>query len=401
MRILQLTNKIPYPPKDGGAIATLNLSKGLARYGHEIDILGMNTSKHFVDLNHLPEDITQLVSIYEVRIDTHLFFWDALKNLVFSEYPYNAERFFNQTFTNALVEVLQKKQYDIIQLEGLYLAYYIETIRKYSTAKIALRAHNIEHEIWERNAQHEKSIIKKWYLNKLSRRIKRFKLDLINQYDLLVPITERDAIQYNALGNTKPLLVVPAGFDMSLKTPSHQVHSFPSVFFIGALDWFPNQEGLVWFLEKVWPKLLQKHPSLIFHIAGRNAPNWLRKIIERCNNIHFEGEIEDAHQFINQHAVMIAPLFSGSGMRVKIIEGMALGKTIVTTSIGAEGIDVVSGKNILIEDNEQDFLKRIDQVLTNRSFFDSIGQEAFEFVKNRYDNHQISGSLAKFYEQHL
>lgn len=401
MRILQLTNKIPYPPKDGGAIATLNISKGLARLGHEIDILGMNTDKHFVDLSQIPSDIAQLLAIYEVRINTRLSILDAAKNLFFSHYPYNAERFFNQPYTLALEKLLQHQEYDIIQLEGLYLAFYIPIIRKHSNARIALRAHNIEHEIWDRNAQQESSIIKKWYLKKLSRRIKRFKLSILNHYDFLVPITERDAAQYKRLGNTKPIHVVPAGYDMPPEMLYSESADFPSLFFIGALDWFPNQEGLLWFLDKVWPDLRVKHSSLEFHIAGRNAPKWIQKRFTDSPNVKFHGEIDDAHQFINQYAVMIAPLFSGSGMRVKIIEGMALGKTIVTTSIGAEGIDVVSGKHLMVEDNEQDFLKSIDQVLTNRSLFDAIGNEAFDFVKNRYNNHRISESLANFYEQHL
>jgi polysaccharide biosynthesis protein PslH len=401
MRILQLTNKIPYPPKDGGAIATLNIAKGLAKHGHKIDILGMNTDKHYVDLAQLPSELAQILSIYEVKINTRLSLWDAAKNLLFSNYPYNAERFFNQPFTRELIKLLQNKQYDIIQLEGLYLAYYIKIIRKYSNAKIALRAHNIEHEIWERNAKQEKSFIRKWYLQKLSKRIKYFKLNIMNHYDFLIPITERDSAKYQKLGNTRPTHVVPAGYEMPSNVPDTQNVVYPSLFFIGALDWFPNQEGLMWFLEKVWPNLLRKHTSLIFHVAGRNAPRWIQRRFSETPNVNFLGEIDDAHQYIHQYAVMIAPLFSGSGMRVKIIEGMALGKTIVTTSIGAEGIDVMPGKNILVEDNEQDFLKITDQVLTNRSLFDEIGQEAFDFVKKRYDNERITKSLAEFYQQHL
>jgi polysaccharide biosynthesis protein PslH len=401
MRILQLTNKIPYPPKDGGAIATLNISKGLARLGHKVDILGMNTDKHYVDLTQIPADLASLLSINEVRVNTRLSLWDAMKNLLFSEYPYNAERFFNQPFTHALIKLLQQNQYDIIQLEGLYLAYYIKIIRKYSNARIALRAHNIEHEIWERNARHEKSLIKRWYLLKLSFRIKRFKLSIMNHYDFLIPITERDCAQYHKLGNTRPTHVVPVGYDMPLQGHDPKNVNYPSLFFIGALDWFPNQEGLLWFLEKIWPALMKKKSSLVFHIAGRNAPKWLQKRFREFPGVNFIGEIDDAHQFMNQYAIMIAPLFSGSGMRVKIIEGMALGKTIVTTSIGAEGIDVDSGKNIFIKDTEQDFLNIIDQVLNNKSLFDGISREAFNFVKNKYDNQMITASLADFYERHL
>ncbi len=401
MRILQLTNKIPYPPKDGGAIATLNMSRGLADLGHEITILGMNTSKHYFDLNDIPDKLTRIIAFREVIVDTELSFFAALKNLLFSDKPYNAERFFSEEFSDKLKELLQEQEFDIIQLEGLYLAHYIDVIRKYSKARISLRAHNIEHEIWERNAVQEKSLLKRIYLRILARRIRRFKINILNHYDLLIPITERDAKQFEKFGNQKPALVIPAGYDTSRLQPQPEKINFPSVFFIGTLDWFPNQEGLVWFVNKVWPILKQKHPGLIFNVAGRNAPEWIVSLFEKTSHVNYLGEIDDAYAFINENAVMIAPLFSGSGMRVKIIEGMALGKSIVTTTIGAEGIGVTPGRNILIEDTENEFAARVDELLINREHFDAIGRNAIEFVKENYDNHKISVSLAGFYKNHL
>jgi glycosyltransferase involved in cell wall biosynthesis len=401
MRILQLTNKIPYPPKDGGAIATLNISRGLARLGHEITILGMNTSKHYFDIQLIPEKITNQIDIREVVVDTKISAFAALKNLLFSDDPYNAERFFHEGFAKALKELLLEKTFDIVQLEGLYLGYYIEIIRKYSKAKISLRAHNIEHEIWERTASQEKLYWKKLYFQMLAARIKRFEMRMLNKYDLLVPITERDAMHYKSFGNKKPFLIVPSGFDTSLLIPKPERINFPSVFFIGTLDWFPNQEGLVWFVEKVWPLVLEKHPDLKFYVAGRNAPHWITKLFARNPNINYLGEIDDAYKFIDENAVMVAPLFSGSGMRVKIIEGMALGKTIVTTTIGAEGIDITPGQNIFVEDDATSFYRQIDNLLENRVLFDEVGKQANIFVRENYDNHKISVSLADFYEKNI
>ncbi len=401
MKILQLTNKIPYPPKDGGAIATLNLSRGLAELGHEITILGMNTSKHYININDIPKELKDSIRFTEVLVDTGLSIIAALRNLLFSDKPYNAERFFNQDYKEKLIRMLQEHSYDIIQLEGLYLAYYIDTIRKYSNAIISLRAHNIEHEIWERNTMQEKSLLKRIYLRILARRIRKFEVTVLNQYDLLIPITERDAAQFTLLGNNKPYRVIPVGYDTSRLQPQPGKINFPTVFFIGTLDWFPNQEGLVWFIEKVWPRVLSNHPRLTFYVAGRNAPEWMVSTLKKAPNVKFLGEIDDAHAYINENALMIAPLFSGSGMRVKIIEGMALGKTIVTTTIGAEGIGVTPGENIMIEDGEEEFAKRMDELLNDRALFDAIGRNAVRFVMQNYDNHRISVSLAEFYKKHL
>jgi polysaccharide biosynthesis protein PslH len=401
VRILQITNKMPFPPKDGGAIATLNISKGLARQGHDITILAMNTSKHYVHPDELPHELTQQVTIKEVEVITDISFGAAIRNLIFSSKPYNAERFFNNRFNEELTGILKKDQFDIIQLEGLYLAFYIDTIRKYSRAKISLRAHNIEHEIWERTAAQEKSLWKRFYFNILARRIKNFEINMLNKYDLLIPITERDANHYATFGNVKPTHVVPAGFELNSAIPHPEQIKFPSVFFIGTLDWFPNQEGLLWFLEKVWPLVLRNDKNMLISIAGRNAPRWFVNQLNKFPNVNFLGEIEDAHQFIAENAIMIAPLFSGSGMRVKIIEGMALGKTIITTTIGAEGIDVSNGENILIENDPEKFAGWIVELVNNRFLFDAIGRNAINFVGSKYDNDKISQSLASFYLNQL
>lgn len=401
MKILQLTNKIPYPPKDGGAIATLNISLGLHSLGHEITLLGMNTTKHYTDMDDLPRTLKSSIEIRDVKVDTDLSFKAAFRNLFFSRMPYNAERFFNEDFIHALEDLLKEKDFDVVQLEGLYMSWYIGIIRKHSNAIIALRAHNIEHEIWHRAAMQERSFFKRLYFKTLSRRIKRFKLSILNTYDLLLPITKRDASHYFELGNTRPAFVVPAGYDVARLNPDSGEVNFPNLFFIGTLDWFPNQEGVVWFLEKVWDKLYSINPGLEFHVAGRNAPVWLEEQLRSKEGVIYHGEIDDAHAFIVRNAIMIAPLFSGSGMRVKIIEGMALGKTIVTTTIGAEGISVSDGINIVIEDEPDHFAEKVDLLIKNKELFDDIGQNAVEFVSQNFDNHKISASLADFYKKHI
>jgi len=401
MKILQLTNKMPYPPKDGGAIATLNISMGLHSLGHEITLLGMNTTKHYTDMDDLPGALKSSIDIREVKVNTDLSFRAATRNLLFSRLPYNAERFFNKDFIQALVNLLKEKDFDVVQLEGLYMTWYIDIIRKHSKAIIALRAHNIEHEIWDRAAMQERSLFKKMYFKILARRIKNFKLSILNTYDLLLPITKRDASHYFELGNTRPAFVVPAGYDVSRLNPESDEVNFPNIFFIGTLDWFPNQEGVVWFLEKVWDKLFSVNPGLEFHVAGRNAPLWLEEQLRSKEGVIYHGEIDDAHAFIVRNAIMVAPLFSGSGMRVKIIEGMALGKTIVTTTIGAEGIPVSDGTNIIIEDEPEHFAEKIDLLIKNKEFFDDIGQNAVKFVSQNFDNHKISASLAEFYQKHI
>lgn len=399
MKILQITNKVPYPANDGGAIACLNLTRGFALLGHKVTVLAMNTLKHHTDISEIPESVKDWADFKLVDVPARISPVAATYNLLFSGKPYNAVRFISQPFEKKLKKLLKKKEFDIIQLEGLYVCPYIPLIRKYSDAKIVYRAHNIEHEIWERTAAMS-SGLKRLYLKILSKRIKIFEKSFINSYDLLVPITERDGIMLDKLGNKKPMHVSPTGIESTVLIPHSKNLEHPSLFHIGSLDWAPNQEGLIWFIERCWPKIHEQFPDLKFYIAGRNAPDWLVRRFH-APNIVFEGEVADAYQFMNSKSIMVVPLFSGSGMRIKIIEGMALGKPIVSTPIGTEGISTQSGKNILIADNEKEFVADVERLITDNELFQNISRSAIEYIQEKFDNLALAGALTDFYKMHI
>ncbi|WP_297101744.1 glycosyltransferase family 4 protein [uncultured Draconibacterium sp.] len=398
MNILQVTNKVPFPTKDGGAIACMNLTKGFAQLGNKVTVLAMNTLKHHVQPDEIPDEIKQLATFKLVDVPAKISAFAALANLLFSRKPYNAVRFIDENFSEALKDLLSKNEFDIIQLEGLYVCPYIPLIRKYSNATVVYRAHNVEFEIWERAAKLSQGL-KKIYLKNLSKRIKRFETELLNTYDILVPITARDGEILDSLGNVKDKQVSQTGIDSTTVVPEKTNLEFPSLFHMGSLEWAPNQEGILWFLENCWSQIHRKYPDLRFHVAGRNATQWL---IDKLNveGVVFEGEVADAYQFMNSKAIMIVPLFSGSGMRIKIIEGMALGKSIVSTSIGAEGIDVTDGENVLLANDASGFVEAVSGLLEDRDNFERIGKNATLFIQQNFDNLAISKKLIGLYKQY-
>lgn len=399
MRILQVTNKVPYPVIDGGAIACMNLARGFSFLGHKVTILAMNTVKHHVTLSEIPESVKELAEFKLVDVPARILRINALLNLIFSKKPYNAVRFISKKFSTELQRILLENDFDIIQLEGLYVCPYISLIRKNSKAKIVYRAHNIEHEIWSRNAVMAKGL-EKWYLKNLSSRIKSFEVQILNKYDLLVPITGRDGKNLDKLGNKKPLHVSQTGIDSSVLVPNSKNLKHPTLFHIGSLEWAPNQEGLIWFFNNCWDSIHKKYPDLKFYIAGRNAPVWFQKMVN-LPNVIFEGEVKDAYEFINSKSIMVVPLFSGSGMRIKIIEGMALGKPIVTTAVGTEGISTTSDVDIVVTEDEDGFVKSISDLIENREYFDKISKNAIEYIHENFDNLSSAGSLIEFYKKHI
>jgi glycosyltransferase involved in cell wall biosynthesis len=399
MKILQVTNKVPYPAIDGGAIACMNLARGFSLLGHKVTVLAMNTIKHHVTLSEIPDSVKELAKFKLVNVPARISKVSALLNLLFSNKPYNATRFISKTFASELQIILLENDFDVIQLEGLYVCPYIPLIRKNTNAKIVYRAHNIEHEIWSRTAVMAHGL-EKWYLKNLSKRIKSFEVHTINKYDLLVPITRRDGDLLDKLGNTKPVHVSQTGIDSSVLIPNSKNLKHPTLFHIGSLEWSPNQEGLIWFFNNCWDLVREKYPDLQFFVAGRNAPLWFQKMLN-LPNVIFMGEVEDAYEFINSKSIMVVPLFSGSGMRIKIIEGMALGKPIVTTAVGTEGISTTSGVNIVVVDNAAGFVQAISDLIENREYFDDISKNAIEYIHENFDNLSSAGSLIEFYKKHI
>ncbi len=399
MKILFLCKKFPYPLKDGESIAVSNLCKELKVLGCELHLLSMNTSKHYSDLSALPDDYNYFTSIHSVDLDNTIKPWKAMASMVSGE-SYHVSRFRSSAFSVKLIEILQKETFDIIQLETLYLAPYVDTIRAHSDARIVMRAHNVEHEIWERITKNTGSTLRKFYLAYLTRKLKAYEIAQFPAYDYLVTLTERDLNQFLEKGYTNGASAAPIGFDM---------HSYPyqapvygpemSICFIGSLDWLPNKEGLEWFLAHCWPEIHARWPKISLHIAGRNTPLSLLQL--KLPNVAIHGEVANAAAFINQHAVMIVPLFSGSGMRVKVIEGMMMGKVIITTAVGKEGIEGEDHKHFLVADDAGQFIKSVAFCVDHPDRAKSIGFEANKNAEHQFDSGHAAQKIYEIYQRLL
>ena len=397
MKILQLCKKFPYPLKDGESIAVTYMSKALNELGCELTLLAMNTVKHFYDIQDLPSHYNHYKSIHTTKLDNRLSPKDAFLNL-FSSESYHIARFVSEDYREELIQLLKSNTYNIIQLETLYLAPYISTIRQYSDAIIVMRSHNVEHEIWERIASNTSLLPKRIYLKHLTEKLKNFEIQHLNKYDVMAAITQRDLDYFEKLGYENKGIVAPIGLQMNKYHPDYGSFDKPlSLSFIGSLDWMPNLEGLEWFIQKVMPKVRKRFPNIKLHIAGRNMPKHLLK--HKGENIVVHGEVESSTDFLNQHSVMIVPLFSGSGMRAKIIEAMSLGKITLTTSLGLEGIDATEDEEVLVANTEEAFMNQIEFCIKNKEDLHKIGKNARTFIEQQFDYKSVGKRLLDFYEE--
>jgi len=385
-KILILSHKPPYPKLDGGCIAIAQVLETLLEQGHQITFICMETDKH-PSANTLQHKNLSYKSVY---VDTRVKVFGALKNL-FSKQSYILSRFNQNVFNKELRHILQSNSFDTVIFESLFTSAYLSTVNELSTAKKIYRSHNVEHLIWEAQRDHNTNRFLKKYLRQQARRLKKEEMKFWNSIESIASISNYDSAHISkycsATVNTVSLYVENRHLEQADSA------SKIDFFHLGAMDWRPNQEAIYWLLNEVWPELQKVENYAEIHIAGRGMP---KKLINRKQTGFFNHhEVINALEFISEHKVMLIPLFSGSGIRVKIIEGMAMGKCIISTSIGIMGIPCIDKKNVLIANTKEEFIEAMKFCIQNPEKVNLIGKEAKKCAVENFSKEVITNQLNK------
>jgi glycosyltransferase involved in cell wall biosynthesis len=427
MHILQLCPRVPYPPHDGGALAMYETARGLAEAGHRVTILAANTPKHYQPADALAH-LGPNVRLVTVDVDTRIRPLAALRNLLFSQECYIVARFISPALLAKLIELVLATKIDVVQFEGTFVAWYAAQLTQELTVRslpmgqrpqLVLRAHNVEYTIWEMLGGRAGNPLKKWYLQKLAHRLKEFEKWMLHRVDAVAAITEADLWRlqrlfasmpatgsepevqaaYTARTSGSPVFTrIPASYDLG-RLPVAPAPPRPrTLFVIGSLNWLPNLEGLAWFLREVWPQAHAEMPELELHIAGSHPPADLTSRPPGQDKIFVHGFVESAPAFMQQYELMLVPLLSGGGMRVKVVEGLALGKAVLSTTLGAEGIAAHDGENILLRDGAAAWLAALRDYYHSRLPLAAIGAAAARTAHAEYDTHQVTQRLLGLYE---
>lgn len=381
MRILQLTPRLPFPPIDGGRVVMLQIARALARHGCDVHVLSLNPRKQRGDVEAARRALAP-IPLDAVDLDTSAHAAAALHALCHG-LPHLVARFLSDAFREQLQATLRAHAFDLVQIESPFLLPYVPAIREASRARVVLRALNVEFRIWEQMASHARNPIRRAALRAIARSLRRYEIAQLDTCDALVPITEDDARDFRTLGATRPMHVLPGGIDLGPYTP---LPRNDSVGFLGSLDYRPNQEAVRWIADELRPRL----PSARIRIGGSNAPASL------AARIRIE-DVPDAAAFIESMQVMIAPLFSGGGMRVKILEAMALARPVVATSVGAAGLDAQPGRDLLLADDADSFAHAIESLLRDPRAAETLGRAGRALVERRYDVDTLAKELLTFY----
>jgi len=395
LRILILTHRVPFPQNGGYAIVVCNTIRGLVNQGHDVSLVALNARKNHHENASDDNYLLSKINYRAYDIDTNVSVFEVAVNL-FSKTSFNIDKYYDAEFEKLLVRELRNKDYDIIQFEGLYVSLYLQAVRKISKAKLIYRSHNIENQVWQRMSEQKNDPFKKSYLKMHAKRIKNYELQQLNSFNGIAVFTNQDKNTLLGYGIKIPIEELPVGLNLEHYKPDFNKTEFPSLFFLGSLDWLPNREGIEWFIENFNKDLTDGDLRVKFYVAGNDIPERFDDY-DVMGKIFIQGEVDDALEFMNSKSIMIVPLMSGGGMRVKIVEGMAMQKCIISTPLGAEGIKYTNGENIIIANNYDEFYEAIRICIADEEFCKNIGLNARKLMEEQHNLDKVTSLLIDFY----
>lgn len=393
MKLLIVDEELPYPLDNGKKIRTFNLIRHLSgemeiRYlsfgGQERDtqesVRALNSINVACDLVHLKLQ----------RKSGLKFAWKLFANL-FSKYPYIVTSHYKKTFLSRLEDLQNSYKPDLIMAEWTPYARYLD---RFESVKKVVVAHNIESMIWNRYYENETNILKKAYIKIQARKIESFEKEVWRLMDGIITVSPVEKIQIERRATGIPVELVENGVDMDHFSPTEQLPEQGNIVFTGSMDWRPNQDAALFFLDEIFPLLRKQYEKLRFYIVGRNPPHFLRK--RGTDDIIITGTVEDIRPYLRKAALVVVPLRIGGGSRLKILEAMAMRKPVVSTSVGAEGLEISDGENILLAQSPEDFAHECLRLLDDPDHSSRLGEKGLQLVKSRYRWEILADKMMNF-----
>ncbi|MBI1837929.1 MAG: glycosyltransferase family 4 protein [Flavobacteriia bacterium] len=395
MNILYLTNKPIYPISDGGSVAMNQFLKCLLHAGFNVKNYTISTPKHPFEISNFPEKLESIIRPENFYIKTNVNPLDAFKNL-FKKDSYNINRFYSKKFENKIIKYIQENNIQLLVIESIFFANYIDQIKKECNIKILLRSHNVEFQIWKKLAINEKFLLKKIYLKKLANDIQKQEELLIQKVDGVACISKSDKNYFKVNFPTIKLATIPVVIESNQIISNYENFHF---FHLGSMNWKPNIQTVEILIHTIFPLIKKKLPQSKLILAGSNMPEKYKS--NPKDGIEIKGYIDDVPEFMSQNGIMLVPLMSGSGVKIKILEGLNMGIPIITTSIGAEGIDTCLNNNpskptLIVENDFKKFSEEAIKLATSFENRKMIGQNGLKLIQKKYKIENVTQKLIEF-----
>jgi sugar transferase (PEP-CTERM/EpsH1 system associated) len=392
MKILWLNAGLLLPLDKGGKLRTWHLMRHLARR-HDITYACFaDPDQPREDLEGMKEVCRGLITIprRDVSKDGARFYLDAARYLV-RRNPYAIAKYASAEFAARVRSLLAEEDFDLVLADFVFPV--INMPRQLPCPSV-LFTHNVEAEIWRRHAENARHPLKRALLAAQWRRMLRAERAILDRFDLVLTVSDSDRRTFERLyAGRRMYRVVPTGVDTEYFAPAPTASpAARHLVFTGSMDWLPNEDGMLYFCREILPRVREAEPGVTLSIVGRAPTPAVRRLAEEAG-IEVTGRVDDVRPHMARAAVYVVPLRFGGGTRLKIFEAMAMAKAIVSTAVGAEGLPVTAGRDIVIADEPAQFARAIVRLLGNDAERERIGAAARALVVQRYDWKTVAGNL--------
>lgn len=386
MRILFLQNRLLFPPDTGGKIRTLNILRHLARW---------NEITYLCNLRPGEEEFIPAMRDLGVNVETVLRrdltwgssrFYLALAQNLLSPLPFNVAKHYDPLVHQRARALAANGRFDLLICDFLQTARYAFDLE--GLPRILFQ-HNVEAQILRRHAETSPGWLRRRYMALQWHRMRRFEAATGRQFDTVIAVSEQDKALFEKDYDWRHVQTIDTGVDVAYFAPSQVPEHEDLVLFIGAMDWLPNQDGVRHFVHQVWPLILRARPAARFRIVGRN-PSREMLSLATAPGVEVVGTVPDVRPYLAEASVVVVPLQVGGGTRLKIFEAMAMGKAVVSSTIGCEGLPVTAGAHLLVEDSPNPFADAVVQLLNNPARRTQLGAAARALVTQRYGSETVA-----------
>jgi polysaccharide biosynthesis protein PslH len=395
LRILWLKTGPLHPLDTGGKLRTYHMLRELAK-SHDVTYLALCPLKTSPEVKSAAAEYSQQqvwVPWQAPGKGSPKFFTSLAFNL-FQSQPYVISRYHSPAMVKAIQKETQAGQHDLVVCDFLTPAVNLFSPNA-PAAKTLLFQHNVESQIWQRLYQNQTNPIKRFYFRLQWQRLRHFEAKVSARFQGVVAVSDEDAAIFRQdFGLRNVLGSVPTGVDVDHFAAVPKAPQPGNLAFLGSMDWMPNMDAARWFVEEIFPLVKKSCPNTTFTIIGRNPPEKIKSMADQNPAIRVTGTVADVRPYLAQAEAMLVPLRVGGGTRIKIYEAMAAGIPVVSTRIGAEGLKVAHGENILLADRPEDFARETLRLLQNPDLRDLLSTRAQTLVREHFG----WASVAKVFE---
>jgi len=393
VRILWLKTELLHPVDKGGKIRTYNMLKELKR-AHQITYVALDEHQSPGESHELAvEYCHQLISVpHRTRPKFSAGFYRELATNLISPLPYFMKKYESSAMRWEIEKQVNRKQFDVLVCDFLQPSVNVPDNLSIATV---LFQHNVEAMIWKRHYEIQQNPVKKAYLLNQWRKTRIYEAAACRRFDLTVAVSAEDTETMRQEYGLEHVADVPTGVDTDYFQPQGDTQIDPyNVVFTGSMDWLPNEDAMQYFVKEIMPRVREMIPELTLTVVGRNPYQSLFDLSQSDPSVIVTGRVDDVRPYIERAAAFIVPIRIGGGTRLKIFEAMAMGKPVVSTTIGAEGLPVRDGRELLLADTPDAFAAALVRVLKDRELALRLGALASATVRERFGWRGVADQFA-------